>query len=108
MHRWCWLGGEGSSSAPWCCLTWLAETRGIEARSHALLSDGDGTEDLYLEAIERLERSRIKVHLARAQLVYGEWLRRQGRRIDARAQLGAARESFVAMGAEAFAERAHR
>jgi DNA-binding CsgD family transcriptional regulator len=81
---------------------------GIEARSRALLSDGEGAEDLYLEAIERLERSRIKVHLARAQLVYGEWLRRQGRRIDARAQLRAAQESFLAMGAEAFAERAHR
>ena len=81
---------------------------GIEARSRALLSEGGAGEDLYLEAIERLERSRIKVHLARARLVYGEWLRRQGRRIDARAQLRAARESFVAMGADAFAERAHR
>jgi DNA-binding CsgD family transcriptional regulator len=81
---------------------------GLQARSLALLSEGPGTDHLYLEAIERLERSRIKIHLARAQLVYGEWLRRRGRRIDARAQLRAARESFVVMGAEAFAQRAHR
>jgi DNA-binding CsgD family transcriptional regulator len=82
--------------------------RGIEARSHALLSDGQAAEDLYLEAIERLGRSRIKGQLARAQLVYGEWLRRQGRRFDARGPLRAAHELFAVMGAEAFAERAHR
>jgi DNA-binding CsgD family transcriptional regulator/tetratricopeptide (TPR) repeat protein len=81
---------------------------GIAARSRALLSDSSVAEGLYTEAIERLQRSRIKVHLARAQLVYGEWLRRQGRRIDARPQLRAAQQSFVAMGAEAFAKRAHR
>jgi ATP/maltotriose-dependent transcriptional regulator MalT len=81
---------------------------GIEARSQALLSGGQIAEDLYVEAIERLRRSRIKVHLARAQLVYGEWLRRRGRRIDARALLRAAHELFATMGAEAFAERAHR
>jgi DNA-binding CsgD family transcriptional regulator len=81
---------------------------GVEARSRALLSDGQAAEDLYQEAIERLGQSRIKVHLARAQLVYGEWLRRQGRRIDARAPLRAAREFFTAMGAEAFTDRAHR
>jgi DNA-binding CsgD family transcriptional regulator/tetratricopeptide (TPR) repeat protein len=81
---------------------------GIAARSRALLSDSSVAEGLYTEAIERLQRSRITVHLARAQLVYGEWLRRQGRRIDARPQLRAAQESFVAMGAEAFAKRAHR
>jgi DNA-binding CsgD family transcriptional regulator len=82
--------------------------RGIEARSYALLSDGQAAEDLYLEAIERLGRSRIKGQLARAQLVYGEWLRRQGRRFDARRPLRAAHELFAVMGAEAFAERAHR
>jgi DNA-binding CsgD family transcriptional regulator len=81
---------------------------GIEASSRALLSDGPQAEALYCEAIERLQHSRIKVHVARSQLVYGEWLRRQGRRVDARAQLGSARESFVAMGAQAFADRAHR
>ena len=82
--------------------------RGIEARSRALLSDRQAAEDLYLEAIERLGRSRIKGQFARAQLVYGEWLRRQGRRVDARGPLRAAHELFSAMGAEAFAERAHR
>jgi DNA-binding CsgD family transcriptional regulator/tetratricopeptide (TPR) repeat protein len=81
---------------------------GIEARSLALLSDGQAAEDLYLKAIERLGRSRIKSQFARAQLVYGEWLRRQGRRVDARGPLRAAYKSFAAMGAEAFAERAHR
>ena len=80
---------------------------GIEARSRALLSEGKDAEDLYREAIDRLGRTRIKAHLARAQLVYGEWLRRQGRRFDARILLREARESFTAMGAEAFAERAH-
>ena len=80
---------------------------GIEARSRALLSEGKDAEDLYREAIDRLGRTRIKTHLARAQLVYGEWLRRQGRRFDARVLLREARESFRAMGADAFAERAH-
>ena len=81
---------------------------GIEARSRALLSDGPAAESLYREAIERLERSRIAVHLARAHLVYGEWLRRENRRLDARAQLHVAHEMLSRMGAEAFAERARR
>ena len=81
---------------------------GIEARSRALLSDGSTAEPLYLEAIERLERTRIVVHLARAHLVYGEWLRREQRRVDAREQLRTAHEMFSRMGAEAFAERARR
>src|SRR5262249_32901951 len=72
------------------------------------LSDGDDAEAFYLEAIERLGRSRIKTHLARAHLVYGEWLRRQGRRTEARRPLCAAQEMFTAMGAEAFAERVRR
>jgi DNA-binding CsgD family transcriptional regulator len=79
---------------------------GVRARSRALLSDGDAADALYREAIERLGRTRIAVHLARAQLVYGEWLRREGRRVDAREQLRAAHEMFTGMGAEAFAERA--
>jgi DNA-binding CsgD family transcriptional regulator len=81
---------------------------GIEARSRALLEDGQAAEDLYLEATERLGRCRIKVHVARARLLYGEWLRRQNRRIDARENLRAAHELFSTIGAEAFAERAAR
>jgi DNA-binding CsgD family transcriptional regulator len=81
---------------------------GIEARSRALLSNGRAAEDLYLEAMERLGRCRIKVHLARAHLIYGEWLRRENRRIDARETLRTGHEMFSAMGAEAFAERAAR
>jgi DNA-binding CsgD family transcriptional regulator len=81
---------------------------GIEARSRALLSSGPAAEALYREAIERLARSRITVHLARTQLVYGEWLRRENRRPDARAQLHLAHDTFCHIGAEAFAERARR
>jgi DNA-binding CsgD family transcriptional regulator len=79
---------------------------GVEAGSRALLSGRLDAEALYCEAVERLARSRGVVHLARARLLYGEWLRREQRRIDAREQLRAAHEMFVAMGAEAFAERA--
>ncbi|HTP18382.1 MAG TPA: LuxR C-terminal-related transcriptional regulator [Solirubrobacteraceae bacterium] len=79
---------------------------GIEAGSRALLSDPRDAEPLYREAMERLARSRGMVHLARARLLYGEWLRRENRRIDAREQLRAAHEMFIAIGAEGFAERA--
>ncbi|MHA5053887.1 helix-turn-helix transcriptional regulator [Streptomyces sp. SD15] len=79
---------------------------GVEARSRALLSEGDAAEQLYREAIERLARTRVRVELARAHLLYGEWLRRENRRVDARAQLGVAHEMFSKIGAEAFAERA--
>jgi DNA-binding CsgD family transcriptional regulator len=82
--------------------------RGIEARSRALLADGQDAEDLYREAIDQLGRSRVVVHHARAQLIYGEWLRREHRRVDARVQLKAAHAAFDAMGAHAFAERAQR
>ena len=81
---------------------------GIEAGSRALLSDRRDAEPLYCEAVERLERSRGVVHLARARLLYGEWLRRENRRIDARDQLRAAHEMFSSIGAEGFAERARR
>lgn len=81
---------------------------GMLARSTALLSDGEAADSLYREAIERLERSRMVVHLARAHLLYGEWLRREHRRLDAREQLRIAHEMLSHIGADAFAERARR
>jgi tetratricopeptide (TPR) repeat protein len=82
--------------------------RGIEARSHALVSDGEAAEGFYRAAIDHLGRTRVRMELARAHLLYGEWLRREGRRLDAREQLRVAREMFTMMGTEAFAERARR
>jgi DNA-binding CsgD family transcriptional regulator len=81
---------------------------GIQARSRALLSDGDQADALYREAIERLASSRLALYRARAELVYGEWLRRENRRVDARDHLRTAHDQFAVMGAEAFAERARR
>jgi DNA-binding CsgD family transcriptional regulator len=81
---------------------------GIRARSRALLSDGEPAECLYREAIDRLGRTRVRVELARAYLVFGEWLRRQNRRVDARDQLRSAYEMLAAMGIDGFAERACR
>jgi DNA-binding CsgD family transcriptional regulator len=80
--------------------------RGIEAAARALLNEGPEAEEHYVEAIEQLGRSRVIILHVRAQLTYGEWLRRQGRRLDARTQLKAAYEAFAAMGAQGFAERA--
>ena len=98
-------------------LAWMAETTrssgtdwglGIEARCRALLTEGDDADGLYREAIERFGRTHIRVQLARSHLLYGEWLRRERRRLDAREQLRTAFEMFDAMGIEAFAARAER
>jgi DNA-binding CsgD family transcriptional regulator len=79
---------------------------GIEARSRALLTTGEAAEELYRAAVDALGRTGVRVELARARLLYGEWLRRQRRRIDARAQLRTAHELFTEFGMEAFAARA--
>jgi len=83
-------------------------TLGVEARSRALVSEGDAAERLYREAIERLGRTGVRVALARAHLLYGEWLRRQGRRVEAREELRTAHRTYAAMGMAGFAERARR
>jgi DNA-binding CsgD family transcriptional regulator len=82
--------------------------RGAAARSRALVSGGRAAEEGYREAIELLGRTRMATHLARARLAYGEWLRRENRRIDAREQLRPAFDALASMGAGAFAERARR
>lgn len=87
-----------ASGTPWAL--------GVEARSRAVLARGDDAEKLYREAIDRLEPTRLPVDLARARLLYGEWLRRDRRRIDAREQLRIAYDFFSDAGMEAFAERA--
>jgi DNA-binding CsgD family transcriptional regulator len=98
-------------------LDWLSErTRvtptewalGIEARIRALLSDGEAADGFYRESVERLGRTRIRAELARSRLLYGEWLRRQGRRMDAREQLRTAHQMLEEMGMAAFADRARR
>ena len=81
---------------------------GIEARCRALLSDGAAADGRYREAIDRLSRTLVRPELARSHLLYGEWLRREGRRLDAREQLRTSHDTLAAMGMEAFAERARR
>ena len=82
---------------------------GIEARSRALVTEGEAAEPWYTEAVAAaVARTPLQTELARAHLVYGEWLRRERRRVDAREQLRSAYEMFSAIGAEAFAERARR
>ena len=87
-----------ASGTPWAL--------GVEARSRALLHRGEAAETLYREAIDRLQPTRLLLDLARAHLLYGEWLRRQRRRLDARKELRVAHELFSDFGMEAFAERA--
>jgi DNA-binding CsgD family transcriptional regulator len=81
---------------------------GVEACARALLSEGETAERQYREGIDRLARTRVRVPLARAHLLFGEWLRRENRRIDAREQLRTAYDMFATMGADGFAERAAR
>jgi DNA-binding CsgD family transcriptional regulator len=88
------------------CETELAN--GVTLRSRAMVEQGGAADALYLQAIECLVRANVRPELARAHLLYGEWLRRQGRRVDGRAQLRTAHDLFVAIGMEAFAERARR
>jgi hypothetical protein len=80
----------------------------VEARCRAVLADGQAAEDLYREAIGRYSGTRMRPSMARVHLLYGEWLRREGRRVDAREQLRTAHQLFDAIGMEAFAERARR
>ncbi len=98
-------------------LEWLSERSrvtptewvlGIEARVRALLGHGEAAESAYRESIQRLGRTRVRAQLARGHLLYGEWLRRERRRGEAREQLRTAHEMLDAMGMEAFAERARR
>ena len=86
-----------ASGTPWAL--------GVEARSRALLSEGAAAEPLYREAIDRFQPTPLRFDLARSHLVYGEWLRREARRIDSRNELRAAYELFTEFGMEAFAER---
>ena len=79
---------------------------GLHARCRALLADGNGAEDAYVEAISQLERSHAALDLARAHLLYGQWLRRAKRRVDARRQLRTAHNMFQNMGADGFARQA--
>jgi DNA-binding CsgD family transcriptional regulator len=81
---------------------------GVESRSRALLSDGDTAERLYRKAIEHFDRTRVRMELGRAHLLYGEWLRRERRRVEAREALRTAHDMFGRFGALAFAERARR
>src|SRR4051794_14519333 len=93
-----------SATVP-CNTDW---SQGIQARCRALVSEGESAERLHREAIERLSRTRLRPELARAHLLYGEWLRREHRRVDAREQLRTAHDMLVAIGMEGFAERARK
>jgi DNA-binding CsgD family transcriptional regulator len=96
------LGRLSQTTAP-SATNWA---RGIEARARALVNEDDAAEAFYLEAIDALAGARVRVELARGHLLYGEWLRRQRRRLDAREQLRTAHDLFSQFGMQAFAERA--
>jgi DNA-binding CsgD family transcriptional regulator len=98
------MGRLAQSTRP-CGTDWAL---GVEACSRALVSEDSDAESFYRDAVVRLGRTRVRGELARAHLLYGEWLRRQGRRVDAREQLRSAHEMFTAMGMEAFADRTRR
>jgi len=107
----------GDTAVVAAALEWLSERTavtptdwalGIEARVRALLSEGEAADSLYRESITRLGRTPARAQLARAHLLYGEWLRRERRRVDARTQLRIAHDMLDTMGIEAFAERARR
>jgi DNA-binding CsgD family transcriptional regulator len=102
------LAQDAMSRLPPHTLTSSDWAAGVEARCRALTTEGAAAERWYLEAVELLDRTALRTEIARAHLVYGEWLRREGRRIDARAHLASAYEMFGAMGAEAFEERARK
>jgi ATP/maltotriose-dependent transcriptional regulator MalT len=98
-------------------VTWMAERTtsirtdwflGMDARVRALASSDDGAEALYRESLDRLARTRLRAEVGRGHLLYGEWLRRQGRRVDARQQLRTAHDVLATLGVEGFAERARR
>ncbi|HUE26222.1 MAG TPA: LuxR C-terminal-related transcriptional regulator, partial [Solirubrobacteraceae bacterium] len=100
-----------------CTMDWLSErtgaissewANGIAARVRALLSEGEVADDLYRQSIEHLSGTRLRPQLARTHLLYGEWLRRERRSLEAREQLRTALGLFTSMGTEAFAERAER
>ena len=89
-----------AAGTDWAC--------GVAARCRALLTEGTGAGELFDEAVQRLSRTKLRPDLARARLLHGEWLRRRGQRVHARAELRTAHELFASMGMDAFAERARR
>jgi len=108
------LGDNGSAVSALLLLEQRAGASGTDwglgmlAAARAMVAEGETTEELFTEAVERLERANVALHGARVRLCYGEWLRRVNRRVDARRQLSEAHDMFTRMGAQAFAERARR
>jgi DNA-binding CsgD family transcriptional regulator len=102
------LAAAAARSADRAAAARTAEAMGIDARVRALCGTGQDADRLYRESIACLDRTPLRVDLARSHLLYGEWLRREGRRVDARAHLHTAYDQLSAMGLEAFADRARR